>query len=225
MLGRNQIREVIQEDTGVFQIKSIVASFKGDEPYCGAPAIFVNFGGCNLACNFCDTDFEDFIDMKNDEIIQKINGLSLNNQGKRVRNLVVLTGGEPLRQPISHLCNLIVDQGFAVLIETNGTIFRNISPKCEILISPKNTGSGYSFIRDDLLRRAIAIKFVISKSHPLYQKVPDIGQSRYNTKVYLQPMDEFDIIKNLNNLQYILEIAEETGYYYNIQTQKIIGLS
>jgi 7-carboxy-7-deazaguanine synthase len=225
MFGNNPIRGLEKGPSTILQVQSIFATFQGEGPFSGYPSVFLRLGGCNLACSFCDTEFESFKALELSEILKQIELLSLDqSQKNRMRNLVVITGGEPMRQPIELICYMLLDMGFMVQIETNGTIFRILHPSVDIVCSPKNTGRGYGKIREDLAERITAYKFIISKSNPLYDHVPDVGQNKYNTPVYLQPMDEYDPDKNSENIKYVVELADKTGARIGLQTHKYLGI-
>ena len=198
-------------------------TLQGEGPYVGYPSVFVRLGGCNLACSFCDTEFETFSTVAIDDILEQVKVLSLND-GVRVRHLVVLTGGEPLRQNIVPLCERLLAEGFKVQIETNGTLYRNLPKDVSIICSPKNTGAGYFPVREDLLPHIQAFKFIISSHDNKYQQVGDVGQGTYHTPVYVQPMDEYDAKRNAENLAYTAELAQKNGYIVSLQMHKILGI-
>ncbi|MDE3061158.1 MAG: 7-carboxy-7-deazaguanine synthase QueE, partial [Pseudomonadota bacterium] len=200
-------------------VKRIFPTLQGEGPYAGQPAVFVRLGGCNLACAFCDTDFEDFSALGLDEIIGEVKRLA-----EGVRRLVVMTGGEPLRQNIAPLCEALLAKGFKVQIETNGTLWRELPQAVEIVCSPKNTGGGYAPLREDVLPRVNAFKFIISKNDSKYDHVAEVGQSRYGTPVYVQPMDEYDDTRNAENLAHALTLAQTQGYRLSLQLHKILGI-
>jgi len=99
----------------VFNIfKSIVA----EGPYAGTPASYIQLYGCNLDCNWCGVRCicrgKKYTDMHFDSILDILEGHNL--------ELVVITGGEPLIQPALHnLVNRILELGYQVNIETNGS--------------------------------------------------------------------------------------------------------
>jgi len=140
------------------------------------------------------------------------------------RKLVVITGGEPLRQNIAPLCEALLADGFRVQIETNGTLYQELPEEVDIVCSPKNTGAGYFPIRADLLSRLQALKFIISKSDAKYNHVGDVGQAKYGTPVYVQPMDEYDEVHNAENRAYAMELAVRNGYIFSLQLHKILGI-
>lgn len=208
MHGKNPIRPPEKGDGSSLQVQDIFATIQGEGPYTGYPAVFIRLGGCNLACDFCDTEFENFNVVATAEVIDKADSLSKDAKGQRVRQLIVLTGGEPFRQPIEKLVNGLIEQGFKVQIETNGTIYRPLPKEVDIVCSPKNTGQGYAPLRPDMLERANALKFIISNSHPLYKDVGEVGQGACAIPVYVQPMDEQDEKKNADNIQRAVGLAQ-----------------
>lgn len=219
MRGTNPIRPPEKSDGRQLQVKSIFPTLQGEGPYAGVPAVFVRLGGCNLACDFCDTAFEDFLPMKLTEIVAKVKKLAVS-----VRRLVVITGGEPLRQNIVPLCEALIAQGFRVQIETNGTLWQPLPDGVEIVCSPKNTGGGYFPLREDLLPRVNALKFIVSAEHPHYRDVAEVGQGRYGIPVYVQPMDEYDAQKNRANAALAAQLAQAGGYRLSLQLHKILGI-
>lgn len=223
MFGKNPIRKPLKGDGSRLEVKSIFPTLQGEGPFVGQPAVFIRLGGCNLACNFCDTDFEDFHDMELSAVLAEAKKLAVGGEG-RVRQLVVITGGEPLRQDIAPLCNALIEDGFTVQIETNGTLWRELPEAVHVVCSPKYTNGGYHAIRPDLLKRVAAFKFIVSKQHDGYQHVPDVGQRLYHTPVYVQPMDEQDETRNKENTEHALALCQQYGYNLSLQTHKMLGI-
>lgn len=224
MRGTNPIRKAVNDDGLKLEVKHIFPTLQGEGPYAGHPAVFVRLGGCNLACSFCDTDFEGFSLMPVGDIMKRVDELARNEEARRVRHLAVITGGEPLRQNIAPLCEALMAQGFKVQIETNGTLFRPLPEGVDIVCSPKNTGNGYFKIREDLLQKLSAIKFIISGNDAKYDHVGDVGQDDYDIPVYVQPMDEYDAARNAENLAYASQLAQRHGYRLSLQVHKILGI-
>lgn len=224
MFGDNPIRPPLSHDGSTLEVKSIFATIQGEGPYVGWPSIFLRLGGCNLACNFCDTDFEQYETVAIEAITQRIESLARDAEGNRTRSLVVITGGEPLRQNIVPICEMLIAQGFKIQIETNGTLWRPLPKDVHIVCSPKNTGQGYFPLRQDMLVRANALKFIISKGNAHYNHVAELGQNTYNTPVYIQPMDEYNDMLNADNLAFTLALAKQHGYRLSLQTHKLVGI-
>lgn len=99
MLGTNPIAKPRLSNDG-FLVHSIWPTLQGEGPYAGMPAIFVRLGGCNLRCHFCDTEFDEGVTpYTKEELIADVARMA--NLHKF--NLVVITGGEPMLQPLKHL--------------------------------------------------------------------------------------------------------------------------
>jgi organic radical activating enzyme len=225
MFGKNKILKAEAHDGTYLNIREIFSTLQGEGPYTGYPSVFIRLGGCNLACDFCDTEFETYQNFSLEKIIAETLRLAKNQQQKIVRNLVVITGGEPMRQPIEKLCKELVKLNFLVQIETNGTIFRQLPKEVKIICSPKISNKKYHQIRLDLLLRINAFKFIISKTKKNYQEVAEIGQSKLQIQVYVQPMDEYDAAKNQANLEHTISLCSKYGYFLSLQIHKILGLN
>lgn len=233
MRGTNPIRPPEAHDGTQLFVQSIFATIQGEGPYSGAPAVFVRLGGCNLACSFCDTEFESFTQRSIFDVLKTVDELARNPARERVRKLVVLTGGEPLRQNIVPLCDALVEHGFTVQLETNGTLFRPIHREVRIVCSPKHTGGGYTPIRKDVLAQCIAIKFLISAQMQGYGDIARVGQENSSghytlpgegIPVFVQPMDEYDLEKNARNVALAKHIALEKGAHISLQLHKLLGV-
>ncbi len=209
MFGNNPIRKPTSGDGQSLEVVSIFPTLQGEGPRAGQPAIFIRLGGCNLSCDFCDTEFEDFAANEVKKIISQVKSLHTNQK------LIVITGGEPLRQPIALLCSALVREGFIVQVETNGTLFRELPPEVEIVCSPKTKD-----IRPDLHERVTAFKFVVSATNPEYSGV----WLKTDKPVYVQPMDEYDEAKNRANLEHARDLALKHGYNLSLQLHKILGI-
>ena len=100
------------------QITEIYKSIQGESSYAGLPCIFVRLTGCNLRCDWCDSEYT-FVGghkMTREEVLEEVERLS--PQG----GLVEITGGEPLLQEreVVPLMESLLDSGYTVLLETSG---------------------------------------------------------------------------------------------------------
>lgn len=224
MFGQNPIRPPENTDGSVLQVQEIFPTLQGEGPMVGWPSVFVRLGGCNLACSFCDTEFESFTPMPLAELLAEVRTQALNADGVRVRTLVVVTGGEPLRQNIVPFCEALIAAGFTVQIETNGTLWRPLPEAVHVICSPKAGKQGYGQVRPDVLARAAGLKFILAVDDPLYHSVPEVGQTEAGVPVYVQPMDEQDDAKNARNTAYALDMAQEHGYRLSLQTHKFLHI-
>ncbi|MBM3618697.1 MAG: 7-carboxy-7-deazaguanine synthase QueE [Alphaproteobacteria bacterium] len=218
MFGENPIRPPVKGDGMQLDVQHIFRTVQGEGPFAGVPSVFVRLGGCNLACGFCDTEFETFENLTLEAILHEVGKLS---EGAK---LIVVTGGEPLRQPIRPLCEALLAAGYAIQIETNGTLFRDLPEEVSIVCSPKSVNGRYAPVRDDLLERANALKFIVSQRNDAYKAVAEVGQSVYGTPVYVQPMDEYEEAANAENISLAASLAATHGYRLCLQTHKILGV-
>ncbi len=225
MLGTNPILSPTKGDGSTLEVTEIFATIQGEGPHAGVPAVFIRLGGCNLACKFCDTNFETRESLVVETIIAQADKLSLNTHGTRTHHLIVLTGGEPFRQPIAPLCQALLNAGFEVQIETNGTLWREIPEAVQIVCSPKAPDGQYFPLRPDILPRITALKFLVSKFRPNYQTIPELGQTEYHIPIYVQPIDEQDADKNKENHNLAVKLCQESGYRLCLQLHKIVGIA
>jgi 7-carboxy-7-deazaguanine synthase len=122
----------------LLKVNEIFYSIQGESSYAGRPCVFVRLTGCNLRCSYCDTQYayEEGEDLEIGEIINRITSY-------RCR-LVEITGGEPLIQkgtPI--LIQMLLDLGFEVLLETNGSMdISVIDNRCVKILDIKCPSSG-----------------------------------------------------------------------------------
>lgn len=95
------------------RIHEIFYSLQGEGYFSGTPAVFVRFSGCNLRCDFCDTDHRS-AELMSDRMI-------LDYVARFPSRHLVLTGGEPSLQVDEHFVSLCKMAGWFVQMETNGT--------------------------------------------------------------------------------------------------------
>lgn len=86
----------------------------------GTPVIFIRLSGCNLKCDWCDTDHLSNTPMQIENVLHSLRKWDCKN--------VIITGGEPLlqKEDIFVLCYKLSQLKYTVMIETNGTINPNI---------------------------------------------------------------------------------------------------
>lgn len=120
-----------------YPVTEIFASIQGEGANVGTPAVFVRLGGCNLSCDFCDTE--------------RAHGPARLYEAKEIaatvarvisgaaRKWVIVTGGEPTIHDLVPLSEELRGLAVRLGLETNGTralrmreIFHwvAVSPKC-----------------------------------------------------------------------------------------------
>ena len=96
--------------------------------------------------------------------------------------------------------------------------------RLHIVCSPKAQNTGYSLIREDLLPRLQAIKFLVAKNSLHYSQIPELGQTKYNIPVFIQPMDQYNQTLTKENQQLAVELALKHGYRLSLQIHKMLGI-
>ena len=148
----------------MLNISEIFCSIQGESTYAGLPCIFVRLAGCNLRCDYCDTvySYKNEITLTIDDIIKKVKEYA-------PVKLVEITGGEPLMQPkVCQLIETLNNDGYKILLETNGSISLENIPEYVIkIVDVKCPGSGEesSFLLENLEcinQEKDEIKFVLT---------------------------------------------------------------
>lgn len=121
-------------------VNEIFNSIQGESLYAGLGCTFIRLTGCNLRCSYCDTRYayEEGTSLTMTDIIDKVSVYEC--------PLVEITGGEPLIQNETPLLiTNLIENGYKVLLETNGTIdISGIDERCVKIIDIKCPGSGES---------------------------------------------------------------------------------
>lgn len=99
-------------------------TIQGEGYHQGRAAYFVRLGGCDVGCVWCDVkeSWEKDVHQKMsvEEIVKIIQSNKDTNTHSPQKNLVVITGGEPLMHPLDSLTDLLQKKGFETNIETSG---------------------------------------------------------------------------------------------------------
>lgn len=210
-------------------VNSIFYTIQGEGPFAGAPAVFVRLAGCNLQCPGCDTEYTERVSTPILDIAQMV------NKHKDKTRLVVITGGEPFRQSIGPFVDHMLNLGYSVQIETNGTLFQELSFYNEdlvIICSPK-TGQ----INAKLMPHIYALKYVgrrgrlskedglpiIALEHPNHKGLAR-PPKEWGGEIYLQAEDQQDAMLNKYNLVAVTESCLEFGHKLCIQIHKLVGV-
>lgn len=226
-------------DPSILTVNSIFYTIQGEGPFAGKRAIFVRFGGCNLQCPLCDTDYTTGNKLMTPyEIIGQLRRFP-------ECELIVLTGGEPFLQPLDSLLYMLMELEYCVQIETNGTIgIRNtrvfeqnaqrdrIGDGIHIVCSPK-AGK----VHPSIWEYAGYAKYVISddsRDPDDYLPIKALGHSvkervarppqGWVGEIFVQPCDAHDEETNLKNNYAASLAALKMPYTLQMQIHKHFGL-
>lgn len=245
MFGSNKLKPTVWNDKHAsselregqaLSVHSIWATIQGEGPLAGCPAVFIRLEGCNLRCWFCDTDFENGDVLRCDEIITRIAAYSS-------IKLVVITGGEPLRQPITLLCARLLFVGYQVQIETAGIVcppdFDALqTDRFTIVCSPKT-----SIVHKTIRKYCRHYKYIVNNGDfdevtglptRSTQTQGKIGKLFFpsprdsNTTIWVQPCDVYNSKGERADSTYALNVAAcvriamKHGYRISLQQHKIL---
>lgn len=129
-------------------------TIQGEGPFVGEPCYFIRLGGCDYRCSWCDSmhavlpeEVQKLPRMTAGEIVRQVKLLDINVEwGAGVPamiDLVVLSGGNPAVYTDESLIRTLIDQGFRIQVETQGSIWREWLRLADaIVVSPKPPSSG-----------------------------------------------------------------------------------
>ena len=208
-----------------YSVKEMFLTLQGEGGQAGRAAVFCRFAGCNLwsgrevdrakaVCTFCDTDFVG-VDGEGGGRFATAEDLAVAvldkwRGGERGR-LVVLTGGEPLLQVDGPLINALHHSGFAIAVETNGTV---VAPDGIdwICVSPKADAPLAQLTGQEL---------------KLVYPQPGVDPARFEgldfERFFLQPMDGPD--RDASTQAAIAYCLAHPRWRLSVQTHKYIGIA
>jgi 7-carboxy-7-deazaguanine synthase len=208
-----------------YQVKEIYYTLQGEGARTGRAAVFLRFAGCNLwsglerdrtsaTCRFCDTDFVGTDGVGGGKFATA--GALANAvaaawpEGRRERQYVVCTGGEPLLQLDERLISALHALGFEVAVETNGTVLapRGIDWIC---VSPKAEA-------ELTLTSGNELKLVFPQQGAPPERYAGLAFERF----FLQPMD--GPTRDANTEAALAYCLSHPQWRLSLQTHKIIGI-
>ncbi|WJR80107.1 7-carboxy-7-deazaguanine synthase [Bradyrhizobium sp. NP1] len=207
-----------------YAVKEIFLTLQGEGAHAGRAAVFCRFAGCNLwsgreqdrdsaVCQFCDTDFvgtDGTLGGRYASADALADTIAAQWPEAADGRYTVLTGGEPMLQLDAALIEALHARGFAVGVETNGTI----APPAGldwICVSPK-AGA------DLVVRRGHELKLVYPQVDARPESFAELDFERFS----LQPMDGPDVAANTARaIDYCLRHPQ---WRLSLQTHKTLGI-
>jgi 7-carboxy-7-deazaguanine synthase len=122
------------------KVNEIFFSIQGESSHQGKPCVFVRLSGCNLRCTYCDTAYacEEGEEIPLERVLERVRACPT--------GMVEITGGEPLLQEECFaLARRLLDDGYEVLVETNGTVdISRLDRRAVKILDIKCPGSGHT---------------------------------------------------------------------------------
>ncbi len=190
----------------MLQLAEIFYSIQGEGLWSGTPAVFVRLAGCNLACDFCDTDYSLKFLATVDRVVERVRELGGDCP------MVILTGGEPLAQAETPaLIDALRRDGRRVHIESNGTLFTDLPEDVWLCVSPKER------VDPRMAARANEAKLIVDR------RVPEEHLTHFTEikPILLQPEGN-----KRENIELALAYAKAhpDRFRISLQTHKLIGV-
>jgi 7-carboxy-7-deazaguanine synthase (Cx14CxxC type) len=208
-----------------YAVKEIFLTLQGEGGQAGRPAVFCRFAGCNLwsgreedrssaVCSFCDTDFVGMDGVGGGRFADAAalaDAVQAAWRGGPDDRLTVLTGGEPLLQVDEDLVAALHARGFAIALETNGTLAAPAGIDW-ICVSPKADAPVVQ-------TRGQELKLV----YPQKGVDPARFEGWDFERFLLQPMDSPD--RAANTEAAIAYCLEHPRWRLSVQTHKYLGIA
>jgi 7-carboxy-7-deazaguanine synthase len=203
------------------EICEIFYSLQGESTRAGLACVFVRLSGCNLSCSWCDTTYAAVqpVSMTIDQIVGRVAAFEC--------PMVEITGGEPLIQTQTPaLISALLEKGFQVLLETNGSLsIASVDPACIRIMDVKcpSSGEAGSFLLDNFnhMTARDEIKFVVGSRQDYEYAASFIKAHLVNhprEKVHICPV--FETIELSDLAAWILK--DRLGARLSLQQHKII---
>jgi len=212
------------------KIAELFYSIQGEGLLTGVPSVFVRTSGCNLRCDYCDTDYTSWRvegdDLAVDDILDRVAAFPARH--------AVVTGGEPMiAAGIEGLTLGLRRRGYHITIETAATVFRpvecdlaSLSPKLASSTPLRREGGRFAerherhrwqpdVVRAFMARHPYQLKFVIDRPADLDEmramlaELPDVDRER----VLLMPQGVTPEELRARGL-WLVEECKRHGYRY-----------
>jgi organic radical activating enzyme len=176
----------IANNTITLPVMESFYTLQGEGFYQGRAAYFIRLGGCDVGCVWCDVkeswDANKHPQLSIEDIVEKAKR-ETNHQSSIInRQLVVVTGGEPLLHNLNKLTSALQKAGFETNIETSGSSILSGNWNW-ICLSPKK----FKAPLQEVINAANELKVVIYNHHDFDWAETYAAQVNSNCKLYLQP--------------------------------------
>ena len=190
------------------RVNEIFYSLQGEGGRQGEASIFVRLGGCNLKCDFCDTDFSQAEEMTYGQILTQIRLFPC--------KWIVWTGGEPTLQLTDDCLLFFKNAGFCQAIESNG--YKQLSELLDYtVVSPKGKTDYAKKINPEV--DEIRLPVCENDNIPTIETFPAAKQ------YFLSPVFSENSTKTKANIDYcVKQIKENPQWRLSLQMHKLIGI-
>ena len=211
-------------ETSIKQSLPVMESFytiQGEGFHQGKAAYFIRLAGCDVGCVWCDVkdswDASKHPLISVEKIVEKAKEATSNKfKARRKKNIVVVTGGEPLMHSLTPLTKALRSAGFETNIETSGA--HALSGEWDwICLSPKKFKAPIT----EVVPFAHELKVVVFNKNDFKWAEEYASQVSPTCKLYLQP--EWDKAAQVTPL-IIQYIKENPQWQLSLQIHKYINV-
>ena len=190
------------------RVNEIFYSLQGEGGRQGEASIFIRLSGCNLNCNFCDTEFETGENMNTGQIISSIK--------KYPCHWIVWTGGEPTLQLNDEILSFFKREGYLQAIESNGS--QKLSELLDYtVVSPKGNPEYVKKINFEVDE----IRLPVQKD----DQIPSIDSLPDAKYYFLSPIFDTNEKKTQANIAFCVNyIKQHPEWRLSLQIHKLIGI-
>nr|WP_292780404.1 7-carboxy-7-deazaguanine synthase QueE [Methanobrevibacter sp.] len=217
-------------------IIEIFSSFQGEGLLIGERQIFVRFAGCNLNCNYCDTNDSKSRDsgklMTSKEVTEEINNILTPDC-----RTISFTGGEPSLYP-DFISEVSKNFDLKIMLETNGTLPDNIDliDKLDVVSLDIKLPEHFDddFDEEIFLNEIKSLNLLMAKCINVYCKVVILPSTKIKSfkevveklsqnisnksdlKIIIQPSSPLTEWKDINFR--LFTFSEIVGQYFEVST-------
>ena len=209
----------------MLRIHEIFSTIQGEGYDTGIPCTFVRLFGCNVKCTYCDQPQckSDLKKMSVGKVVDEIRRLRIKN--------VCITGGEPLiQEEVYTLIYELVSLGYAVSIETNGTVEipDTVIRSYKYVMDVKCPSSGVHhknlFSNLQVLHPSDEVKFVIADEEDYKFMKSVLRQYPTHAKVLLSPMFDPNLKQTIGKDLCEWVLKDRLDVRIQIQMHKVLGV-
>ncbi len=195
-----------------YPILEIFSSFQGEGAWTLHPATFIRLAGCSVGCFWCDTKESWDVNAGKPLTVKEIIG-TVTKMGKEI---VIITGGEPLEHDLTNLTIALKNAGFKVHLETSGS-----SPLTGtfdwITLSPKK----FKLPLPEIYPLVSELKIIVHNRHDLTFALEQASKVSADCMLFLQP--QWSVRKKV--LPLIVEfIQKHPEWIMSLQTHKYLNV-
>ncbi len=202
----------ILQDGALLPLVEDFYSIQGEGFHTGKPAYFIRLGGCDVGCRWCDAKAtwnpKLYPPTPIGQIVERATSCAA--------QAIVITGGEPLRYPLSPLTESLHSHGLKIFLETSGS--QPFSGEFDwVCLSPKTNQPPL----EQAWGRANELKVIITSQDDIAWAQECAAKVGSETLLFLQP--EWSVADNV--MPMIVEwVKENPRWNISIQTHKYMRI-